>query len=596
MAMDEPNDGGRQGHELDTSQREIELEILSNSWLSLTSSSGFDAMMESWARKINGVGKGTGEAQLVDQVVLRQLEPIDAMLSSYTEFHHADPLERETRLTASPVMILTPDGTVAAAANGAEDFFRIALGRRAGRAWLDEESEADFDALRRGILGRGNAGFAILRVVDPNRRDTLAEAYGLEIEGYIGTFTVVRSLALDWRPEVSERLEQAYGITPSESEVCRLVFELRDLDEVAAARGVTIDTVRTQIKRILGKLGIHSKAELIKLMAMLCARSMANAERTDMSWADPLGRETIITRPDGRKLAYSWTGAAHGREVLFIHGELPQFYLVPATQKMLEDAGVKLVCLSMPGHGSSDPPPPGVMQLDDGLAAIEVLLARLQKSSIPCVASYSGMTYPMILGGRPDRLFSAITLVGLPWNLTPETYRYLPNNQKTMSQLARRAPRILDLVCRIGYKMLQREGSDFYLSRAFACVPVDLRTASHADIQPYLRAGCRHLFAQGHSAFVREVLKGAAARPAEFLAKLAVPLHWLFPQDALTFRPEHVAAAKQMSPHVTVETVPRAGELLPYQRAEIFVRAMADLAADDPAARFARHDDLARGS
>jgi DNA-binding CsgD family transcriptional regulator/pimeloyl-ACP methyl ester carboxylesterase len=593
MAMDEPNDAATQDHAFEVSSREIELEILSNSWLSLTSSSGFDAMMESWARKIDALGNQTREAALVDQVVLRQFEPIDALLSSQTEFRHADPLERETRLTASPVMILSPDGTVAAAANGAEDFFRTALGRRAGRAWLDEESEADFDSLRRSILGRGNSGFAILRVIDPQGQETLAEAYGLEVEGYVGTFTVVRSIALDWRLGVSDRLEQAYGMTPSECEICRLVFQLRDLDEVAERRGVSIDTVRTQLKRIFGKLGVHSKAELVKLLAMICARVLADVDKTEMVWSDPIGRETIITRSDGRKLAYNWTGAQDGREVLFVHGEFPMFFLDPGTRQMLEAAKVKLVCLSMPGHGSSDPPPRNTSQLDDGLTAIEELLAHLGRSSIPCAASYSGLVYPMTLGGRSDRLVSAIVLIGLPWSLTPEVYKYLPTNQKTMSQLARRAPRVLDLVCRIGYNMVMREGPDFYLSRAYCGSPTDLRTACRADIQPYLRAGCRHLCAQGYSAFFREVLKGAKTNPAGLLAQLAVPLHWLFPRDATTWRAEFVEAAKGMSPHISVETVADAGELLPYQRPDVFVRALGDLASDDPATRFAEHDDLA---
>ena len=394
-------------------EREIELEIVSNSWLSLTSSTGYDAMLDSWARKIARFEKCKPESLVVDPVVLRQLEPINTLLNARIEFTRTDPLDREAGLTTNPVMILSSDGTVATAANGAEDFFGIALGRLAGRGWLCEESAADFDALRRSILGRGNAGFAILRVVDPDGRQTLAEAYGLDVEGYVGTFTVVRSLALDWRPEVSQRLEQAYGITPSEAEICRLVFELRDLDEVAERRGVAIDTVRTQVKRIFGKLGVHSKAELVKLLAMLCARIMVNAEQTDMTWSDPLDRETIITRPDGRRLAYNWIGAAQGREVIFIHGDLPMFFLETATQHALERAGVKLVCLSMPVHGSSDPPPKGTSQLDDGLAAIECLPDSLGISALPCVASFGGMVYPIMLGSRARPRISAMVLITL---------------------------------------------------------------------------------------------------------------------------------------------------------------------------------------
>ena len=592
MASDGPNDFDKPDQQGGGSEREIDLEIVSNSWLSMTSPGGFDAMLESWARKIDATANRAGDDMLVDEVVLRQFGPIDALLSANTDFRYADPLEREMQLTANPVMILSPDGTVAAAANGGESFFRIALGRRAGREWLCEESELDFDTLRRSIAGRGNAGFAILRVAGPHDRETIAEAYGLAVDGYVGTFTVVRSLALDWKPEVSERLEQAYGITASESEICRLVFELRDLDDVARARGVAIDTVRTQIKRIFAKLGLHSKAELVKLLAMLCARTMASAKQNDLTWADPLGRETLLTRPDGRKLAYSWTGAAQGRDVLFVHGGFPLFYLEQTTQVMLEKVGVRLVCLSMPGHGSSDPPPKGVSQLEDGLQAIACLLAHLQRVSMPCIASTSGMRFPMILASRPKPLVSAVVLMGLPWNLTKETLKDLPTVEKTMLQLARRAPRVLDLVCRIGWKMMLKEGPDFYISRAFAGSQTDLRTGMRADIQPYLRAACRHLFAQGHSAFVGEVVKASGNESLEILADLKVPLHWLAPRDNGTWRTENLNAAKRLNPLITVESVSAAADLLPYQRPDVFVRVVADLASDDPTARFNAHDDF----
>ena len=573
-------------------EREIELEIVSNSWLSLTSSSGYDAMLESWARKIDAFEASSPGQPLVDQVVLRQFEPINTLLGAHTEFRHADPLDREARLTASPVMILSPDGTVATAANGAEDFFGIALGRLAGRDWLCEESEADFDALRRNLLRRGNAGFAILRVRARDGRETLAEAYGLEADAYVGTFTVVRSLALGWRPEVSERLEQAYGITRSEAEICRLVFELRELDDVAAARGVSIDTVRTQIKRIFAKLDIHSKAELVKLLAMLCARAMAAAERVDLTWSDPLGRETILTRPDGRKLAYNWIGAQQGREVLFIHGGLPMFFLQPSTEQALEQAGVKLLCLSMPGHGSSDPPPKGPKQIDDGLAAIRFMLAHLNKRSMPCAAAYSGISFPIRLSSEARPLFSALLLIGLPWNVTPEAYKSMPPGHKTVSQLARHAPRIFELVCRLGWNMILREGPDFYIKRAMAGSRCDLQAASRSDIQPYVRAACRHLLAQGHMAFFREVSMEASTDPAKILPDLKVPLHWLAPKDNPAWSEETVRAIKRMNAVITVETVADAGVLLPYQRPDVFVRAMADLASDNPAERFAQHDDF----
>ncbi|MFN3990529.1 MAG: alpha/beta fold hydrolase [Erythrobacter sp.] len=94
--------------------------------------------------------------------------------------------------------------------------------------------------------------------------------------------------------------------------------------------------------------------------------------------------------------------------MLYIHGDLPMCFVEPVTEHALERAGVKLICLSMPGHGSSDPPPKGVRQMEDGLAAIDCMIDHLGHSRVPVAASFSGMTYPMALGARPEPRVSAM--------------------------------------------------------------------------------------------------------------------------------------------------------------------------------------------
>ena len=575
--------------------REIELEIVSNPWLSLNDPAGYDALVASWADKIDRHAERDlrGEpVSLVDGVVARQLDPIMNFLGDEIDVRHVDPLEREIADSSGPAMVLSPDGTVAAMANGAEDAFGVSPGHRAGSGCLDERSRDDFESLRRSILRSGNVGYAIIRIVGRDGSEGLAEAYGLTAEKYAGTFTVVRSLELAWSPEVSAKLEQAYGLTETEAEICRLLFELRDLDAVSRRRGVTQGTGRVQLKRIFAKMDIHAKADLVRLLAMLCARSQSGDDSASLEWSDPTGRQAFVERADGRKLAYSWTGAEDGRPAIFIHGELPLFYLPGYIQDLLADAGVKLLCLSMPGHGSSDPSPEGIRQSEDALSAAKDLIARIG-APVPVVASFSGMSTAMQLGSEDDPLVSALAIIGMPWSITPEAYRSLPMAQKTLSQLAKRSPRMFELVCRLGWRMMIREGPDFYLTRALNGSQSDERLVRDANMQPYLRAASRHLVAQGHKAFVRETLKGAESTPKQLLADLRVPLHWLIPADEPSCTPSNVRAAKSMNPLITVEVVDDAGELMPYQRPDVFVRCMADLVGADPAAAFAANDALA---
>jgi len=62
----------------------------------------------------------------------------------------------------------------------------------------------------------------------------------------------------------TEGLQQLYGLTPSESEICKLVAEGLETDEVADARNLTRETVRTYIKQILQKTGVKNRAQLVR--------------------------------------------------------------------------------------------------------------------------------------------------------------------------------------------------------------------------------------------------------------------------------------------------------------------------------------------
>jgi DNA-binding CsgD family transcriptional regulator len=64
----------------------------------------------------------------------------------------------------------------------------------------------------------------------------------------------------------TEVLEQLYSHTHAEAELVRLLSEGRSLDEVAAARGVTMNTVRSQLKQVFSKTDTKRQGELVRLV------------------------------------------------------------------------------------------------------------------------------------------------------------------------------------------------------------------------------------------------------------------------------------------------------------------------------------------
>jgi PAS domain S-box-containing protein len=64
----------------------------------------------------------------------------------------------------------------------------------------------------------------------------------------------------------TEVLEGLYDLTPAEAELLRLLAEGRSLDEVAALRGVTMNTVRSQLKQVFAKTDTRRQGQLVHLV------------------------------------------------------------------------------------------------------------------------------------------------------------------------------------------------------------------------------------------------------------------------------------------------------------------------------------------
>ena len=172
----------------------------------------------------------------------------------------ADSILRAAELKPDLVLIdfrLT-DGTGADAATGIRqmrpDTKVIFLTR-------EDSDAARFAALEAGASAFVHKSRAAQEVVDAIR--TVADGRSL--------FTP-RSIAqlLNSRREVEAQLER---LTPREKEVLRMMAEGTSSREIASKLGISYTTVRTHIRSLGSKLGVHSKLE-----AIVKAREMALVE------------------------------------------------------------------------------------------------------------------------------------------------------------------------------------------------------------------------------------------------------------------------------------------------------------------------------
>jgi DNA-binding CsgD family transcriptional regulator len=61
-------------------------------------------------------------------------------------------------------------------------------------------------------------------------------------------------------------LQVRFGLTTAEAEIAQAIANGAGLQAVATARGVSIQTVRSQMKAIFRKVGVKSQVQLVSLV------------------------------------------------------------------------------------------------------------------------------------------------------------------------------------------------------------------------------------------------------------------------------------------------------------------------------------------
>lgn len=191
-------------------------------------------------------------------------------------------LEGDTRLTrgaldrlSSPVLVLSGDGAASYVNAAAERMLQqgVLLTTRDGRVQpVSGDRGARFQETVRAIAD-GICHGAQITLGDPDA-------------GAPTPFSLAPLPASAWRTQVlvvapgqksldrraGEQALISYGLTKSEAEVAVRLAEGSNVEALAAARGVSPLTIRSQLKRVHEKLGVNRQAELVTAVIRVATR------------------------------------------------------------------------------------------------------------------------------------------------------------------------------------------------------------------------------------------------------------------------------------------------------------------------------------
>ena len=552
----------------DKAAQSVDLDLIANSYRSLTDPAAFDDMIEAWNRKLAVM---ESEADWTEQQLGQDLFGHLARLGALAENTVAvaeDPIRQTVEATEIATMVQTPEGRVVAINDAGVALFGSLAGSIDGLNWLDPDSTADLAAIRRSAARNGNRQRAILRHADADSSaDQLVEAQILKVPGSDTGFVAIRSLALPWSAGVGGALAEAFALTEAELDVLRLFYLLRDLDKVALTRGVSLKTVRTQFKTILMKTQAHSQVNLLHLVAMLCARVAADRSGTEMGWSDPFGSERIFLRPGGKKLAYSTIGPAQGQPVLWVHG--PGFNGIPP-QDLIDRilaAGGRLILPCRPAHGNSERDPAQSIEDDQASALADLAEALDLRRCLAVGTTCSAQALHLARDRVPDRI-GTIVAISFSWKASSDEVRRLPVVHRTVSSLAQRAPSILRSICSVALRIIHRVGPDWYVQRAHSYSQANRACLRNPETQALLRSDCRMMLAQGSEGFISDLIL-AQADTTGALRRSGAPTVWLMGELDQHLHPEEARSFCARYPGLALEVLPGCSELMIYQRPDL---------------------------
>ena len=366
---------------------------------------------------------------------------------------------------------------------------------------------------------------------------------------------------------VSAHFKSAYALTDAETAVAIQLARGARAGEIARRRGVSQQTVRTQIKAVKSKTHVRDLPDLVRL---LCGFSLGIAlPAADTGARVPDGGThpslRTVRLPDGRRLDYLLQGHPGGSPVLLFHNvpygvELPAAAIAFAARQ-----GLRIVAPYRPGHGESDPLPAldGRAYLDRVARDTRLLCDALSIAKAKLLGFAGGSAFAVRFAAlHPDRVSDIVMVSHAPmWRA--ERYRALAPRHRVLSLLVTHMPRLATLLAGAMLAHVSKHDHKAYAQESCNGSRADLKALDNPEYVALMAHDIRFGLKQGPDAFVREWALMALDLTDEARA-LPHRLHLLHGADDRVLTPAFSKQFAETVRQTTLEIVEDAGHHLFY--------------------------------
>lgn len=440
-----------------------------------------------------GVAQRVAPAEVVGSDFVGLLEQAIKVLEEVKKIAPTDEeLSTLSNSAAAPTAIVSPRGIVVSATDEFTEKMELKAGDQIESLVF---SPAESQRLRQGLRSIGEAQpsqlLAMVRTNIPGAgRPGLLSLVAASYE------TAFLSVSI---PQFTEALGSVaanlFGLTEAEVAVLAALIEGVDLQQIASERERSIETVRSQVKSILRKVGAHSQAELVGIFSTI-PKFLTAAQGQPLSLAPT---ETFLTREDGRRVSYTTVGPENGLAVVLCHGMIDGAKLPLGIQALFTSAGIRVITPARPGFGKTDRinnPKQGTATV---VADCSAILDFLEIEDCIFIGQMGGAVYACAAAAELGKRVRAVVCVGGTIPIASERQiDAMSRGQRALAMSYRNAPNLSILILRAGIALV-RKGQDRRLFDAqFPKESADHEVLHRPENLEAIREGYRFAFDGGH--------------------------------------------------------------------------------------------------
>ena len=478
-----------------------------------------DQLMHLWGRYIDArLIKGDAKAELIAQHVETALKIFDRIGRQ-----RQDAKSINSILASLPVAALIVDGSfeIVGANQGAKPLIGTADHAQLDDLGLDDVSASRLRSWMAGQVVNRAPTLLLPCFLGPDAEPSCIVASAIDLRRLLVELDddsdarkqphfLLLTVDFQFDEDLGTALCQAFELSSAETCVAMALAEGMRPSAIASQRDVSLNTVRTQVKAIQGKLSASAVPDIVRIVNGFAATVSASRSLVEVTAIDAETKRTrnecMLHLRDGRQLAYKESGSPEGRPVLFIHNMLLGPDLTEEAITSFERRGWRLIAPSRPGFGRSAPlaEASGAAILDTFIHDVEELLNCIGIDQIMVVGHLSGAVSALHIAEHlSDRVRALLMLNYVPFDHS-KNLTALPTWQRAFGLTIRYAPHLLPFLAKAGAAHIDAGYEEQLLHALHGSIPADAAALACPDIRRIAVEGLRHSIQQGPAAFCAE--------------------------------------------------------------------------------------------